>query len=189
VTFGKLLCGIDASEQSMVAVRQAVALAEEGREVLGVISVGPRACDAAGTAALDVMHQLRRESRAAPRHTTDGFPSITPILIRGRDVAALLGGVANLGADLVAVGSHGTYVPPGWCSGASRRRWRTLRAVLGAGRPRVDRRDRSRRRAARGVAEEAVALIQASGLEPVMRIEQGSPHRRVVEVASEVGRR
>ena len=62
-----------------------------------------------------------------------------------------------------------------------------LRAVLGAGRPRVDRRDRSRRRAARGVAEEAVALMQASGLEPVMRIEQGSPHRRVVEVASEVG--
>jgi hypothetical protein len=34
-----------------------------------------------------------------------------------------------------------------------------------------------------------VALIQASGLEPVMRIEQGSPNRRVVEVASEVGRR
>ena len=39
----------------------------------------------------------------------------------------------------------------------------------------------------RGVAEGAVALMQASGLEAVMRIEQGSPHRRVVEVASEVG--
>ena len=113
VTFGKLLCGVDASEQSMVAVRQAVALAEEGAKCWALSAWDPGLAMPAGTAALDVMHQLRQESRAALRHTTDGFPSITPILIRGRDVAALLGGVANLVADLVAVGSHGTYVPPG----------------------------------------------------------------------------
>jgi nucleotide-binding universal stress UspA family protein len=39
----------------------------------------------------------------------------------------------------------------------------------------------------RSVAEEAVSLMQSSGLEPVLRIEQGSPHRRIVEVANDVG--
>ena len=37
------------------------------------------------------------------------------------------------------------------------------------------------------VAEEAVAIIETSGREPVMRVEQGSPHRRIVEVGNETG--
>jgi nucleotide-binding universal stress UspA family protein len=37
------------------------------------------------------------------------------------------------------------------------------------------------------VAEEAVAIIESSGREPVMKVEHGSPHRRIVEVASETG--
>jgi nucleotide-binding universal stress UspA family protein len=39
----------------------------------------------------------------------------------------------------------------------------------------------------RGIAEGAVALIEASGREPVVRVELGSPHRRIVEVAEEAG--
>lgn len=39
----------------------------------------------------------------------------------------------------------------------------------------------------RSVAEEAVAIIESSGREPVMKVEQGSPHRRIVEVANETG--
>ena len=130
MTFGKVLSGVDALEQSMVAVRQAVALAEEGAKCWALSAWDPGLAMPAGTAALDVCTNSAEESRAALRHTTDGFPSITPILIRGRDVAALLGGVATLEADLVAVGSHGTS-PPGWCSGGVGDGAR--RAVLGAG--------------------------------------------------------
>jgi nucleotide-binding universal stress UspA family protein len=36
-------------------------------------------------------------------------------------------------------------------------------------------------------AQEAVEIIEGCGREPVMRVEQGSPHRRIAEVASEVG--
>ena len=39
----------------------------------------------------------------------------------------------------------------------------------------------------RGVAEEAAAISETSGHEPVLRVEQGSPHRRIVEVANEAG--
>ena len=37
----------------------------------------------------------------------------------------------------------------------------------------------------RSVAEEAVAIIESSGREPVMRVDHGPPHRRIVEVANE----
>ena len=37
------------------------------------------------------------------------------------------------------------------------------------------------------MAEESVALIEATGLEPVPKVVQGSPHRRIVEVANETG--
>jgi nucleotide-binding universal stress UspA family protein len=36
-----------------------------------------------------------------------------------------------------------------------------------------------------GVAEGSVRLIEATGQEPVLRVEHGSPHRRIVEVATE----
>jgi nucleotide-binding universal stress UspA family protein len=36
------------------------------------------------------------------------------------------------------------------------------------------------------VAEGSTRLMEASGGEPVMRVERGSPHRRIVEVASEL---
>jgi nucleotide-binding universal stress UspA family protein len=223
VTFRNVLCGVDASEQSMAAVRQAVALADEGAKCWALSAWDPGLAMHAGMAALDVMHQLREESRAALHHTTDTFPSLTPVLIRGRDVAALLGGIANLEADLVAVGSHGTSRPAGvvfgsvasamahyapcsvlvaresssgafpglivhandgspesldaaYVAGELAARYGSTAVTLHVG----ETRDRS-------VAEEAVALMEASGLEPVMRIEQGSPHRRIVEVASGVG--
>ncbi len=37
----------------------------------------------------------------------------------------------------------------------------------------------------RSVAEDAVAMIESCGREPVIRVEQGSPYRRIVEVANE----
>jgi hypothetical protein len=66
-----VLSGVDASEQSMVAVREAVALAEEGAKCWALSAWDPGLAMPAGTAALDVMHQLRQESRAALRHSND----------------------------------------------------------------------------------------------------------------------
>ena len=35
--------------------------------------------------------------------------------------------------------------------------------------------------------DEAAAIIEACGREPAIKLESGSPHRRIVEVASEIG--
>lgn len=204
----------------MVAVRQAVAVADEGARCWALSAWDPGLAMPAGMSAFDVMHQLREEARAALRRTTDAYPSITPILMRGRHVAALLGGIANLDADLVAVGSHGGsraagvvfgsvasamahYAPcstliareptsgtfPGLIVHANDGSPESLDAAYVAGRLAArygstavtlhvgETRDRS-------VAEEAVALMESSGLEPVMKVEQGSPYRRIVEVAN-----
>jgi nucleotide-binding universal stress UspA family protein len=39
----------------------------------------------------------------------------------------------------------------------------------------------------RGIAEAGVALIEAAGREPVVQVLDGSPHRRIPEVADEIG--
>lgn len=214
--FRSVLCGVDASEQGLVAVRQAVAVAEEEATFWALSAWDP----AVGMVALDVTDQLREESREALRRAQAAVPSMTPILMRGRHVAALLGGIANLEADLVAVGSHGTSRPAGVLFGsvasamahhapcsvliareASVRPFPALILHANDGSPEsLDAAYVAGRLAARhgstvvtlhvgdthgsGVAEGAVALIESSGLEPVMRIEHGTPHRRIVEVAA-----
>ena len=221
--FRSVLCGVDASEQSVVAVRQAVAVAEEDAKYWALSAWDPGVGMAAGMGALDVMSQLREEARGALRRARDALPSITPILIRGRDVAALLGGIANLEADLIAVGSHGTSRLAGVAFGsvASAMAHHAPCSVLIARESTVESFPRlilhandgspesldaayvAGRLAARhgstvvtlhvgetrdrAVAEEAVALLETSGLAPVMRIEQGSPHRRIVELANGMG--
>ena len=221
--FRNVLCGVDASEQSVVAVRQAVAVAEQDAKYWALSAWDPGVGMVAGMGALDVMSQLRDEARGALRRAQDALPSITPILMRGRDVAALLGGIANLEADLVAVGSHGTSRLAGVAFGsvASAMAHHAPCSVLIARESTVDSFPRlilhandgssesldaayvagglAARHGStvvtlhvgetrdRAVAEEAVALLESSGLEPVMRIEQGSPHRRIVELANGVG--
>ena len=221
--FRNVLCGVDGSEQSVVAVRQAVAVAEEDAKYWALSAWDPAIGMVAGMGALDVMNQLREEARGALRRAQDALPSMTPILMRGRDVAALLGGIANLEADLVAVGSHGTSRPAGVLFGsvASAMAHYAPCSVLIARESTVESFPRlilhandgspesldaayvAGRLAARhgstvvtlhvgetrgrAVAEEAVALMETSGLEPVMRIEQGAPQRRIVEVANDVG--
>ena len=177
----------------------------------------------AGMNTLEVMNRLREEARSALRQAREACPSMRPILIRGRDVAALLGGIADLEADMVAVGSHGTsrvagvlfgsvasamarHAPcsvliardsgagpfPGlivhandgspesldaaYVAGGLAARHESTVVTLHVGETRD-----------RGVAEEAVAQMESAGVEPVIKIEQGSPHRRIVEVANDVG--
>ena len=38
-----------------------------------------------------------------------------------------------------------------------------------------------------GVSEEAAEMMDVAGVEPILRVEQGSPHRRIVEIANEIG--
>jgi nucleotide-binding universal stress UspA family protein len=223
VAFRTVLCGVDASEESMVAVRQAFAVAGEGAKYWALSAWDPALAMPAGTGTFEVMQRLRDEARLALHRAQEAVPSITPILMRGPDVAALLAGIANMEADLVAVGSHGTaraagvlfgsvasamahFAPcsvliaressggefPGLIVQANDGSPESLDAARVAG-------ELAARHGStaltlhvgethgRGVAEEAVALMESSGLEPVMRIEQGSPHRRIVEVANDVG--
>jgi nucleotide-binding universal stress UspA family protein len=58
------------------------------------------------------MNQLRerRDRRCSGQKK---FPGVRPILIKERDVLAMLAAIADLKADLVCVGSHGTSRPAG----------------------------------------------------------------------------
>ena len=166
------------------------------------------------------MHQLRDESRAALRRAKEALPELEPILFKGRDTPVLLAAMANLEADLVCVGSHGTSRPAGVLFGsvASAMAHFATCSTLVARAPRAggfpgvilhanDGSPESLTAAhvagqiaarhgstivtlhvgedGQGVAEEAVAIIEGSGREPVMQVEQGSPHRRIVEAANE----
>ena len=111
--FRSVLCGVDSSPASLVAVRQAREVAADKAAFWALAAWDPGLAMPAGTAALNVMDQLREEARTALLRAQDVLPGITPIVIRGPDVAALLAGIANLEADLVAVGSHGTSRPAG----------------------------------------------------------------------------
>jgi nucleotide-binding universal stress UspA family protein len=222
-TFRSVLCGVDASQQSLVAVRQALAIADEDAKYWALSAWDPGLAMTAGMNSFEVLNQLREEARAALRRTTELDPSITPIIMRGRDVPALLAGIANLEADLVAVGSHGTSRPAGIVFGsvASAMAHHAPCSVLIAREPTAngfpglivhandaspesrDAADVAGRLAARygatavtlhvgdstdrGVADEAAALMSSSEMDPVIRIEQGSPHRRIIEVADELG--
>ena len=223
VAFRAVLCGVDGSPESLTAVRQALELGAEGAKYWALSAWDPGLAVHAGLRAFEIMEELRDEARAALRRARELSPAITPVMIRGRDVAALLGGVANLEADLVAVGSHGGSRAAGVlfgsvasamahfapCSvliarGPAAGAFPQLIVHAGDGSPESldaasvagglaarhgstlvtvhvgDAHDRS-------VAEQAVALIEAGGAEAVMRVEQGSPHRRIVEVANQVG--
>ena len=168
-----------------------------------------------------MMDMLRDQGRSALSRAQETFPGVRPVLMKGRDVPALLSGVTSLEADLVCVGSHGTSRPAGVLFGsvASAMAHFAPCSVLVARQPgaeafpglivhandgspesldaaRVAGRLATRHGSTvvtlhvgetrdRSVAEQAVALIESSGREPVMKIEHGSPHRRIVEVANE----
>jgi nucleotide-binding universal stress UspA family protein len=107
VDFRSVVCGIDASPQSAVAVRQTIALAAEGARLAGVAAWDPGLAIHAGTQAAEVLASLREEAAGALAGTHAAFPDLEPLLVRGAPVAVLLATIANHEADLVSVGSHG----------------------------------------------------------------------------------
>jgi nucleotide-binding universal stress UspA family protein len=108
VDFQSIVCGIDPSPQSVEAVRQAVALAPREARYWGVAARDPGLALYAGADAADVMTALRQEAASELADAETAFPAFTPVLMRGAPVAVLLAAIANLEADLISVGSHGT---------------------------------------------------------------------------------
>jgi nucleotide-binding universal stress UspA family protein len=62
----------------------------------------------AGFDAQEVAAGLRQEAISVLQRTRKDFPSVEPMLVRGRDVPGLLAATTNLEADLISVGSHGS---------------------------------------------------------------------------------
>jgi len=221
LAFRTVISGIDGSREALEAARQALKLGDEGAVYWGLAAWDPGLAMHARLRAPDLLKVLRAESQTALRTAREAIPELRPMLIRGKDVAALLAGIANLQADLVCVGSHGMSRPAGVLFGsvASAMAHFAPCSVLVARKPRSDlfpalllhandgspeSLDAARvagRLAARSdstlvtlhvgdtadrsIAEGAAAIIETSGGQPVIRVEQGSPHRRIVEVANE----
>ncbi len=113
IELGTVICGIDSSPQSIEASRQAIAVADQGARIWGLSVWDPGFAVHAGIHASTVAVDLRNQAVTALRGAQAAHPALEPLLIRGREVAGLLAAAANLEADLVSVGSHGTSRPAG----------------------------------------------------------------------------
>jgi nucleotide-binding universal stress UspA family protein len=105
--FKRILCGVDGTPESLVAVRQAARL-QDADGVLYLAAVAPLAKAAqAGFAASHAAELLRHEAEAALAEARAIAPSATEKLVNGDPVPVLLREVEAEQATLVAVGSHG----------------------------------------------------------------------------------
>jgi len=111
--FKTIVCGIDSSQQSNEATRQAEAIGADGANIWGVAVWNPSLAVHAGIHAGDVAGDLREEAHANVREAAATFPGLKPMVVRGGEVAGLIAAASNLEADLLAVGSHGSSRPAG----------------------------------------------------------------------------
>lgn len=220
VVFRTVVAGVDNSPQSEVAADQALALGAPDANYWLLSAWDPVVPVRARLHAAEVMQDLRQQAQSALQRGTDAHSEFKPMLIKGRDVPTLLSGIANLEADLVSVGSHGSSRAAGVLFGsvASAMAHHAPCSVLIAREPPEkfpgpilhandgspesnDAAHVAGEIAARHdstvltlhvsetgsdeVSEGAVSIIEHSGREPVIKTEQGSPHRRIVEVANE----
>jgi nucleotide-binding universal stress UspA family protein len=107
ISFDTVVCGLDTSPESKEGARQAATLAAEGAQLWGVSVWDAGLAMRAGVHAARVMADLRDDSISALREAEEAIPDIRTTLIKGPEVAGLLGAVADLEADLLAVGSRG----------------------------------------------------------------------------------
>jgi nucleotide-binding universal stress UspA family protein len=114
--------GIDGSPEGLEAVRQAFAVGADGATYWAVSAWDPGGVVHVGVGAFDVMKLLREHAKSALRAAEEAFPDVRPILMRGRDVPAVLAAIGNLEADLVCVGSHGSSRSAGVLFGSVARR-------------------------------------------------------------------
>ena len=105
--FERILCGVDGTPESLVAVRQAARL-HDGNGRLSLVSVAPLGkATHAGFAATHAAELLQHEAEAAIAEARAIAPSANEKLVNGEPVRALLHEIEAEQATLVVVGSHG----------------------------------------------------------------------------------
>jgi nucleotide-binding universal stress UspA family protein len=105
--FRRILCGIDGTPASLVAVRQALRLQDEdGSLLLSAVTNLAQAAHA-GMAAPHAAELLHHEAEAALAEAQAIAPSASSKLVNGEPVGVLLKQAETERATLIAVGSHG----------------------------------------------------------------------------------
>jgi nucleotide-binding universal stress UspA family protein len=105
--FERILCGVDGTQESLVAVRQAARLRDpDGRVELAAVADIAKAAHA-GVAAPHAADLLQREAEEALAEARALAPSASEKLLNGDPVAVLLREAEAEQATLVALGSHG----------------------------------------------------------------------------------
>ena len=105
--FTRILCGVDGTPASLVAVRQAVRLQDEhGSLLLSAVANLAKAAHA-GMAATHAAELLQHDAEAALTEARAIAPSATAKLLDGDPSAVLLEQAETEEATLIAVGSHG----------------------------------------------------------------------------------
>jgi nucleotide-binding universal stress UspA family protein len=105
--FTRVLCGIDGTAESLVAVRQALRLCEPQGNLRLAVAVDLAKAAHAGIAASHAADLLQQEAEAALAEARAIAPSAAEKLVNGEPVAVLLREAVAEQATMVAVGSHG----------------------------------------------------------------------------------
>jgi nucleotide-binding universal stress UspA family protein len=105
--FERILCGVDGTPASLVAVRQALRLQDEHGSVLLFAVANLAQAAQAGMAAPHAAELLQHEAEAALAEALAIAPSASSKLVNGEPVGVLLKQAEAERATLIAVGSHG----------------------------------------------------------------------------------
>jgi nucleotide-binding universal stress UspA family protein len=105
--FERILCGVDGTPASLVAVRQALRLQDEHGNVLLFAVANLAQAAQAGMAAPHAAELMQHEAEAALAEALAIAPSASSKLVNGDPVGVLLKQAEAARATLIAVGSHG----------------------------------------------------------------------------------
>jgi nucleotide-binding universal stress UspA family protein len=111
--FDRVLCGIDALQESLEAVRQADALQGDRGSLTVVTALDLSETVQAGWIALSAASGMRSDAVSALTTAQKEAPGATCRLVEGRPDLVLLAQAERLGATLIAVGTHGISRPVG----------------------------------------------------------------------------
>jgi nucleotide-binding universal stress UspA family protein len=106
-TFERIVCGVDGTPASLVAVRQALRLLDPGGSLHLAAAVHLAEAAHAGIAATHAARLLRSEAQTALEEARVVAPSADTKIADGEPGAVLLREAESERASLVAVGSHG----------------------------------------------------------------------------------
>ena len=106
--FERIVCGVDASPQSLEGVRQALAIAPPDCRALAVLAWNSAEVAKAGIHRAEVSRDLRARAERALETVSERFPQVETRLVEGEEKSRLLAVVEEENADLLSVGSHGT---------------------------------------------------------------------------------